>query len=169
MLFFLLQFPSCRIQLLPHFRSTYVGCLSHHFHILRHSPGVCSKVKLLGSYCLAFSTREINTTQVLRPKSTVSGLRTRDIEKSEPSNVRHEFLDGEVQASTANSSVSRSFRSIQLCDAKRQNLESQDPKQLVRVFISDIETTCFCKESGRIIEIATRDHWGGERLFAHPD
>ncbi|XP_022761252.1 exonuclease DPD1, chloroplastic/mitochondrial-like [Durio zibethinus] len=168
MCFSLLQFPRCRIQPLPHFRSTYVGYLSHNFHILIHSPMVCSKVKLLGSHAFEpLQQGTINRTQVLRPKSTVSGLRTRDIEKSKPSNVSHEYLDRQMQASTINSAVSSCFRSIQYCDAKRQILESQDPKQLVTVFVFDIETTGFCKKSGRIIEIAIRDLSGGKNSCLH--
>ncbi|XWS53559.1 hypothetical protein CRYUN_Cryun10bG0011700 [Craigia yunnanensis] len=166
--FSLLQFPRCRIQPLPHFRSTYIGYLSHNFHILRHSPGVCSKIKLLGSHGFKhFQQGTNNRTQVLRPKSTASGLRTRDIEKNEPSNDRQEFLEGQVQASTIISSVSSCFSSIQFCDAKHQILESQDPKQLVTTFVFDIETTGFCKESGRIIEIAIRDLSGGKNSCFH--
>lgn len=168
MRFSLLQLPRRRIQPLPHFRSTYVSCLSHNFRVLRHSPGVCSKVKLLRSHNFEpLQQGAMNRTQGLRPKSTVCGLRTRDIEKSEQSNVRHEFLDGQVQANTIISSVSSCFRSIQFCDAKRQILESQNPKQLVRLFVFDIETTGFCKESGRIIEIAIRDLSGGKNSCFH--
>ncbi|XVF28252.1 hypothetical protein REPUB_Repub15cG0013500 [Reevesia pubescens] len=168
MCFSLLQFPRCRIQPLPHFRSAYVGCLSHNFHILRHSPGVCSKVKSLGSHAFEpFQPGTISRTQVFRPKSAVSGLRTRDIDKIEQSNARHEFLDGQVQASTISSSVSNCFRSIQYSDAKRRILESQDPKQLITLFVFDIETTGFCKETGRIIEIAIRDLLGGKNSCLH--
>ncbi|XVE65562.1 hypothetical protein DITRI_Ditri08aG0009600 [Diplodiscus trichospermus] len=168
MCFSLLLFPRCRFWSLPHFqiRSTY--SLSHNFQILRHSPGVCSKLKLLGSHGFEpFPQGTINRTQVWRPKSTVSGLRTRVIEKSESSNDGHVFLDGQVQASTIISSASSCFRSIQFCDAKRQILESHDPKQLVRLFVFDIETTGFCKERGRIIEIAIRDLAGGKNSCLH--
>ncbi|EOY06636.1 hypothetical protein QUC31_016167 [Theobroma cacao] len=165
--FSLLQFPRCRIQPLPHFQSTYVGCLPHKFDILRHSFKAFSKFKLLGSHDFEPFQGTTNRTQVLRPRSTESGLRTRDKEKGERSNVRHEFLDGQVQASTISSSVSSCLSSIQYCDAKRQILESQDPKQFVRVFVFDIETTGFCKESGRIIEIAIRDLMGGKNSCFH--
>lgn len=37
-----------------------------------------------------------------------------------------------------------------------------DLKHLVKVFVLDIETTGFCKDKGRIIEIAIRDLLGGE-------
>ncbi|XVF66165.1 hypothetical protein PTKIN_Ptkin10aG0013300 [Pterospermum kingtungense] len=139
----LLRFPRCRIQTLPH------------FNVPRHSPGVCSTVKLLGSHCL----------ESLRPKSTVSG--TRNIEKSENSKVRHEFLDQKVQPSTIISSVPSCFRSIQFDDAKCQILENWNPKQLVNVFVFDIETTGFCIEIARIVEIAIRDLSGGRNSCFH--
>lgn len=134
--------------------------------MLRHSSGVCSKVKLLQSLCSeSFQQGTTNETLALRPKSTVS--RTRNIEKSEPSKVRHEFLDGEVQPSTVISSVSSCFRSIQYCDAERQILENWDPKQLVNIFVFDFETTSVCRENGRIVEVAFRDSSGGSNSCFH--
>lgn len=166
MCFSFLRFPRCRIQTLPHFRPTYVDCLSVNFQMLRHSSGVCSKVKLLQSLCSeSFQQGTTNETLALRPKSTVS--RTRNIEKSEPSKVRHEFLDGEVQPSTVISSVSSCFRSIQYCDAERQILENWDPKQLVNIFVFDFETTSVCRENGRIVEVAFRDSSGGSNSCFH--
>ncbi|XP_039067141.1 exonuclease DPD1, chloroplastic/mitochondrial-like [Hibiscus syriacus] len=161
----LMQLRSCRIQPLPCFRSACVSCLSHNFHKLRCSHGVCVR----GSNNFEpFQQRKVHRPPVLRPKSTESGLRTRDSTKSEASNVRHEFMDGQVQASSnIVSSVSSCFTSTQFCDAKRQILESQDPKQLVSMFVFDIETTGFCRETGRIIEFAIRDLSGGKNNCLH--
>ncbi|KAE8724110.1 Detected protein of confused Function [Hibiscus syriacus] len=115
-----------------------------------------------------FRQGRVHRHQVSRPKSTISGLRTRDDKRSEASNVRHEFMDGQVQAScNIVSSISSCLTSTQFCDAKHRILESQDPKQLVSIFVFDIETTGFCRETGRIIEFAIRDLLGGKNNCLH--
>ncbi|GMI70278.1 hypothetical protein HRI_000697100 [Hibiscus trionum] len=131
----LLQLPRCRIQPLLHFQSAFVSCLSHNFHKVRHSRGVC----VLGSShdFEPFQQGTVHRPQDSRPKSTVSGVRTRDIKKSVASNVRpdYDLLDGQVQPiSNIVSSVSSCCTSI------------RDAKQLVSIFVFDIETTGFCKE-----------------------
>ncbi|KAL4290857.1 hypothetical protein GQ457_14G016450 [Hibiscus cannabinus] len=157
------QFARCRIQPSLHFRSACVSCLSHNFHKLRHSGGVGC---VLESHDFEpFQHGTMHRPKVSRPKSTVSGLRTRYIKKSEASNARHELLDGQVQPSS--NIVSSCFTSIQFCKAKPHISESRDPKQLVSIFVFDIETTGFCKETGRIIEFAIRDLMGGKTSCLH--
>ncbi|KAK8979964.1 hypothetical protein V6N11_061708 [Hibiscus sabdariffa] len=87
---------------------------------LRHSRGVGC---VLESHDFEpFQHGTMHRPKVSRPKSTVSGLRTRYIKKSEASNARHDLLDGQVQPSS--NTVSSCFTSIQFCKAKPQILES---------------------------------------------
>ncbi|KAK8595253.1 hypothetical protein V6N13_123133 [Hibiscus sabdariffa] len=117
------QLARCIIQPSLHFRSACVSCLSHNFHKLRHSGGVGC---VLESHDFKpFQHGTMHRPKVSRPKSTVSGLRTRYIKKSEASNARHELLDGQVQPSS--NIVSSCFTSIQFCKAKPQISESRDP------------------------------------------
>lgn len=65
-----------------------------------------------------------------------------DIERSEESKARHEFLDETVKTRT-----SSRFGSIKLSDAKQNVLD---------VFVIDLQIIKLCRKRGRNIEIAVR-------------
>lgn len=89
------------------------------------------------------------------PISSRIGRRSCDIKSSEPSDLRHEFLDTTVKQNIKNNNpVARNFASIRYSDAEPVILEMGNSKCLVRSLVLDTETTGFFRDGERIIEIA---------------
>lgn len=59
-------------------------------------------------------------------------------------------------------SPSKSFRSIQYSDAQATILDFGVLKDLVKIFVLDLETTGLCRRIGHVTEIALRDLQGGK-------
>ncbi|KAH9766046.1 exonuclease domain-containing protein [Citrus sinensis] len=146
----ILQVPTttrCRIHSFSFLGSTYRGRLTESLFTSR-------------STCHAHA---LHARWISRPISARIGQRSCDLKSSEPSNLRHEFLDttGEQNIKN-NNSLSRNFASIRYSDAEPIILEMGNSKCLVRLFGLDIETTGFFRDGERIIEIAIRDLSGGK-------
>ncbi|ESR32692.1 hypothetical protein CICLE_v100054352mg, partial [Citrus x clementina] len=146
----ILQVPTttrCRIHSFSFLGSTYRGRLTESLFTSR-------------STCHAHA---LHARWISRPISARIGQRSCDLKSSEPSNLRHEFLDTTGEQNIKNNiSLARNFASIRYSDAEPIILEMGNSKCLVRLFGLDIETTGFFRDGERIIEIAIRDLAGGK-------
>ena len=142
--------------------STYVGRLTESLFTSRSTFRLLPSNGFEASHAHALHARWISRRIAAR-----IGQRSCDFKGSEPSNLRHEFLDTTVEQNTKNNnSVDRNFASIWHSDAEPIILEMGNSKFLVRLFGLDIETTWIFRDGERIIEFAIRDlSWGKNSCF----
>lgn len=139
------------------------GIWSGNFHLLRNTLTSSNSFKLLRLSTYGTSQRMLNTgRRNARPLTTKVEARDKKPQSNQAYDVRLELLDGTVRRRTKSKAKKldlHEFKIIKYCDIQQKIPVSG---KVVAVLVFDIETTGFCKNRDRIIEVAVQDLHGGK-------
>ncbi|KAJ4969212.1 hypothetical protein NE237_015913 [Protea cynaroides] len=144
--------------------ATWASIWSENFHTLRSNHGRSCSFKLLGSNSHGPSGEGLGRGKWKR-SITTKVEENKDTQSSKFGNLRHELLDGTVSTSTKlhiKEPQLLKFERTQYSDIQQTNVDIKEMEQLLTIFVFDIETTGFSRQTERIIEFALQDLLGGE-------
>ncbi|XXG54014.1 hypothetical protein AAC387_Pa03g1998 [Persea americana] len=139
---------------------------SGNFYHLRNTLTSSNSFKLLrlGTYGTSQTMLDTGRSNA-RPLTTKVEARNRKPQSNQSYGVKLELLDGTVIRRTkpkAKKLQLQEFKIIKYCDIQPKIADEKVSGKVVAVLVFDIETTGFCKNRDRIIEVAIQDLRGGK-------
>ncbi|XP_006855354.2 exonuclease DPD1, chloroplastic/mitochondrial isoform X1 [Amborella trichopoda] len=143
-----------------------VGVWSENLHHLRTSLGITCSFQLLKYSTCSSVGRTLSTGRCKLHSIGAKVEGNQPQSQSEKScDIRLELLDGKYTRTT-NIGVTKKhvdeLKAYQYYDIQKKHVEKKDSLRLATIFVFDIETTGFSKNTHRIIEFALQDLGGGK-------